>query len=79
MEYYSHITQTDGRPTVSEPKVGKSADFWSADDFFVDTTKLKVSFTDPPIFRGFVIGEESGGGRPMIGRQSADVLKIFSS
>ena len=24
--YYSHITQTDGRPTVGEPKMGKSAD-----------------------------------------------------
>ena len=28
---------------------------------------------------GFVIGEASGDGRPMIGRQSADILKIFSS
>ena len=24
--YYSHITQTDGRPTVGEPKMGKSGD-----------------------------------------------------
>ena len=53
--------------------------FWSADDFFVEAPKLKVSLTDPPIFRGFVIGEASGDGRPIIGRQSADVLKIFSS
>ena len=53
--------------------------FWSADDFFVEAPKLKVSLTDPPIFRGFVIGEASGDGRPMIGRQSADFLKIFSS
>ena len=53
--------------------------FWSADDFFVEAPKLKVSLTDPPIFRGFVIGEASGDGRPMIGRQSADFLTIFSS
>ena len=53
--------------------------FWSADDFFVEAPKLKVSLTDPPIFMGFVIGEASGDGRPMIGRQSADFLKIFSS
>ena len=43
--------------------------FWSADDFFVEAPKLKVSLTDPPIFRGFVIGEASGDGRPMIGRR----------
>ena len=53
--------------------------FWSADDFFVEAPKLKVSLTDPPIFMGFVIGEASGDGRLMIGRQSADILKIFSS
>ena len=52
--------------------------FWSADEFFVEAPKLKVSLTDPPIFRGFVIGEASGDGRPMIGRQSADYLKKFS-
>ena len=53
--------------------------FWSADDFFVEAPKLKVSLSDPPIFRGFVVGDASGDGRPMIGRQSADFLKIFSS
>ena len=53
--------------------------FWSADDFFVEAPKLKVSLTDPPIFIGFVIGEASGDDRPMIGRQSADVWKKFSS
>ena len=51
--------------------------FWSADDFFVEAPKLKVSLTDPPIFIGFVIGEASGDSRPMIGRQSADILNIF--
>ena len=53
--------------------------FWSADDFFVEAPKLKVSLTDQPIFRGFIIGEASGDGRPMIGRQSADFLKKFTS
>ena len=53
--------------------------FWSADDFFVEAPKLKVSLTDPPIFIGFVIGESSGDDRPMIGRQSADAWKKFSS
>ena len=52
---------------------------WSADDFFVEAPKLKVSLTDPPICMGFVIGEASGNGRPMIGWQSADFLKIVSS
>ena len=52
---------------------------WSADDFFVEAPKLKVSLTDPPIFIGFVIGEATGDDRPMIGRQSADMLKKFSS
>ena len=61
--------------------------FWSADDFFVEAPKLKDSLTDPPIFRGFVVGEASAmvaprfeeiyslisaEGRPIIGRQSAD-------
>ena len=53
--------------------------FWSADDFFVEAPMLKVSLTDPPIFRGFAIGGPSGDGRPMIGRQSADFLKKFTS
>ena len=42
------------------------------DDFFVEAPKLKVSLTDPPIFRGFVIGEASGDGRPIIGRLFED-------
>ena len=78
--YYSHITQTDGRPMVGEPKwenraiVGRRRHrvwqiFWSADNFFVEAPKLKVSLTDPPIFRGFVIGEASGDDR----RWSADI------
>ena len=49
------------------------------DDFFVKAAKLKVLLTDPPIIRGFVIGEASSDGRPLIGRQSADFLKIFPS
>ena len=71
------------KPTVGEQKiVGRCLHrFWqiflSADAFFVEAPKLKVSLTDPPIFRGFVIGEESGDGRPMIGQQSANFLKIF--
>ena len=67
------------RPIVGRHRSRFLQIFWSADDFFVEATKLKVSLTDPPIFRGFVIGEASGDGRPMIGRQSADFLKIFTS
>ena len=79
--YYSHITQTDGR-WAKNGKIGRRRPrfwkiFWSADDFFVEAPKLKVSLTDPPIFRGFVIGEASGDGRPMIGRQSADNRPTF--
>ena len=80
---YTTVTllKPTGRPTVGEQKMGKIgrrrpmsapilADFfWSADDFFVEAPKLKVSSTDPPIFMGFVIGEASGDGRPMIGRK----------
>ena len=40
--------------------------FWSADDFFVEATKLKVSLNDPPIFMTFLIGKSSGDGRTMI-------------
>ena len=66
------------------PMVGRRRHrFWyifrSADDFFVEAAKLKVSLNDPPILQGFVIGEVSGDGRPLIGRQSADILKILSS
>ena len=90
----SYTTVTLPKATVGEPKMGKSGDvdrlsadvgtdfgrfFWSADAFFVEASKLKVSLTDPPIFIGFVIGEASGVGRPMIAQQSADFLKIFSS
>ena len=53
--------------------------FWSADDFFVEAPKLKVSLTDPPIFRGFVIGEASGDGRPMIGRRFEDFFIMISA
>ena len=63
------------RPIIGRRRHRFWLNFWSADDFFVEATKLKVSLTDPPIFLGFVIGEASGDGRPMIGRQSADVLK----
>ena len=51
--------------------------FWSADDFFVEAPKLKVSLTDPPIFRGFVIGEASGDGRPMIGPTIGRLFEDF--
>ena len=67
------------RPLVGRRRYRFWLNFWSADDFFVEAPKLKVSLTDPPIFIGFVIGEASGDGRPMIGRQSADVLKKFTS
>ena len=53
--------------------------FLSADNFFVEAPKLKVSLTDPLISRGFDIGEASGDGCPMIDRQSDDILKTFSS
>ena len=67
------------RPIVGRRRHRFWLNFWSADDFFVEAPKLKVSLTDPPIFMGFVIGEASGDGRPMSGRQSADVLKKFTS
>ena len=51
---------------------------WSADDIFVEAPKLKVSLTDPPIFRGFVIGEASGDGRPMIGRRFEEIYLMIS-
>ena len=47
--------------------------------FFVKAPKLKVLFTDLPIFRGFVIGQASGNDRPMIDQQSADCLIILIS
>ena len=46
---------------------------------FVEAPKLNVSLADLPILRGFVIVEASCDGRPMIGRQSADFLKEFTS
>ena len=65
--------------------------FWSADDFFVEAPKLKISLTDPPIFMGFVIGEASGDGilsknrrqkdagyRPSFGRWSPDCRPIIN-
>ena len=67
------------RPIVGRRRHRFWLNFWSADDFFVEAPKLKVSLTDPPIFMGFVIVEASGDGRPMIGRQSADVLKKCTS
>ena len=63
------------RPIVGRRRHRFLQIFWSADDFFIKAPKLKVSLTDPPIFIGFVIGEASGDGRPMIGRQSADFKK----
>ena len=81
--HYPNRRSPDGRWAKNE-KIGRRWHwfwqiFWSADAFFVEAPKLKVSLTNPPIFRGFVIGEASADGRPMIGRQSADFLKIFSS
>ena len=67
------------RPIVGRRRHRFWQNFWSADDFFVEAPKLKVSLTDLPIFRDFVIGETSGDGRPMIDRHSAVILKIFSS
>ena len=40
--------------------------------FFAKAANLKISLTNPPIFGGFVIGEASGDGRPMIGRHFED-------
>ena len=78
--YYPNRRSADGRRAKfwkigrRRPIVGRRRQrfwliFWSADDFFVEATKLKVSLTDPPIFMGFVVGEASGDGRPMIGRR----------
>ena len=47
--------------------------------FFVEAPKLKVSLIDPLIYMSFVFGEASGDSRPMIGWQSGDVLKRFTS
>ena len=89
----TNTTVTLPKPTVARRSVSKkgenratSADvgidfgrfFGRPTIFFVKALKLKVSLTDPPIFRGFVFGEASGNGRPIIGRQSADFLNIFN-
>ena len=47
--------------------------------FFVEAPKLKVSLTDQPIFRGFVIVEASGDGRPMMGRRFDDFFIMISA
>ena len=49
------------------------ADCLVGQGLFVEARKLKVSLTDAPIFRGFVIGEASGDGRPV----SADSRPTF--
>ena len=56
---HSYYPRTDGRPTVGEPKMGKSgdvvgpifADFLVGRRLFVKTLKLKVSLTDFVIHR----------------------------
>ena len=40
---------------------------------------LKVSLTNPPIFMGFVIGEASGDGCPMIGRRFEEIVIMISA
>ena len=66
----------DCRPTLT-PII---ADFLVGRRLFCRSTQVK-SFVDrsADFFIGFVIGEASGDDRPMIERQSADVLKNFSS
>ena len=40
--------------------------YWSAVwQLFCRSTKVKILLTDPPFFRGFIIGEESGDGCPI--------------
>ena len=74
-KWENRATSANYRPT-SAPIL---ADFLVSRRIFVEAPKLKVSLTDPPIFRGFIISEASGDGRPLIGRQSADILEILSS
>ena len=87
---YSQITQTDGRwaknwkierlgPIVDRHRHRYLQNFWSADDFIVEARKLKVSLTDPPILRSFVIGEASGDGRPMIDRLFEEIYIMKSA
>ena len=67
----------ENRPTLAHIRPTSApilAIFWSADDCIVEAgaPKLKVSLTDPPFFRCFVIGEALADGLPIIGRQSVD-------
>ena len=45
----------------------------------LEAPKLKVSLTDPPIFKGFVIGEASGDDRPTIGRRFEEIYLMISA
>ena len=50
------------------------AKFSTADDFFVEASKLNVLLVDPPIIRDFVAVEASGDGRSMIDRRPVDLF-----
>ena len=81
--HYLNRRSADGR-RAKFWKIGRRRhrfwlNFWSADDFFVEAPKLKVSLTDPPIFMGVVIGEASGDGRPMIGRRFKEINIMISA
>ena len=53
--------------------------FWSADAFFVEALKLKVSLTNLSIFMGFVIGGALGDGRPISANRRSTFIRNFKS
>ena len=79
LDSFLHMSQKwENRATSLSADVGTDFGrfFGRPTTFFLEAPKLKVSLTDPPIFRGFVIGEASGDGRPMIGRHFEDFFII---
>ena len=72
-EKFPRSLSVNNRATVGRPSVDVS------NDFYVESTKLKVSLIDPPIFRDFVIDEASGDCRPMIDQKSPRSSSVIRS
>ena len=83
----SYATVTLHKPTVTGQwlailwKIGRRRYrfcllFGRPTTFLVEAPKLKVSLTDPSIFRGFVIGEASGDDWPTVGRRLFEEIYI---